>query len=200
MSITRNELTMSRAVLASFVVISAALLANYQSILAVGYPYDSGKGDYKFGTISSVQNDENGRPAWVLVGHWKSNLASNQSIIGSQGNETSGRGSIDAQFEMVRVNGSAGHTHTITSFVPSNSSQINNSTVFNGTATASLREGPVTSIPTSISIMGNKVISIWLDPSKVDNHYGNSPIYGLVMDGHEERQGLMKFNSTQSGK
>jgi hypothetical protein len=201
MNITRNELTMSGAVLASFVVISAALLANYQSILAGVYPYDSGKGDYKFGTISSVQNDQNGNPAWVLVGHWKSNLASNQSIIGSQGNETSGGGSFDAQFEMVRLNGSAGHTHTITSFAPSNSSQINNFTVmYNGTATASLREGPVTDIPTSISIMGNKVISIWLDPSKVDNHYGNTPVYGLVMDDHEGRQGLMKFNSTQFGK
>jgi hypothetical protein len=201
MNITRNGLTISNAVLASFVVISAALMiANYQSNLAGASPYDNGKGNYKFGTISSVQNDENSNPAWVLFGHWKSNLASNQSIIGSQGNETSRGGSFDAQFEMVRLNGSAAHTHTITNFVLSNSSQINNSTVFNGTATASLREGPVTDIPTSISIMGNKVISIWLDPSKVDSHYGKTPIYGLVMEGHEGRQGLMKFNSTQFGK
>jgi hypothetical protein len=60
-----------------------------------------------------------------------------------------------------------------------------------------MREGPVTDIPTSISIMGNKVISIWLDPSKVGYHYGNTPIYGLVMDKLDDRQGLMKFNSTQ---
>ena len=202
MNITRNGLTISNAVLASFVVISAALMiANYQSNLAGASPYDNGKGNYKFGTISSVQNDENSNPAWVLFGHWKSNLASNQSIIGSQGNETSSGASFDTQFEMVRLNGSAAHTHTITNFVASNSSQINNSTMmFNGTVTASLREGPVTDIPTSISITGNKVISIWLDPSKVDNHYGNTPIYGLVMDDHEGRQGLMKSNSTQIGK
>jgi hypothetical protein len=30
--------------------------------------------------------------------------------------------------------------------------------------------------------MGDKVISIQLDPSKKDEHYGNTPIYGLVMD------------------
>jgi hypothetical protein len=45
-----------------------------------------------------------------------------------------------------------------------------------------MREGPVTDIPISMSIMENKVISIWLDPAKLDNHYGNTPIYGLVMD------------------
>ncbi|MGH9950811.1 MAG: hypothetical protein ACRD5J_04230, partial [Nitrososphaeraceae archaeon] len=94
----------------------------------------------------------------------------------------------------------AAHTHTITNFIATNSSQINNSTMmFNGTSTASLRAGPVTDIPTSITIMGDKVISIWLDPSTVDNHYGNTPIYGLVMDRDQGRQGPMKLNSTQLG-
>ena len=77
----------------------------------------------------------------------------------------------------------AAHNHTITNFVLSNMSMPNNMTrIFNGTATASLKEGPVTDIPTSIRIMGDKVISIWLDPSKVNNHFGNTPIYGTVMD------------------
>ena len=99
---------------------------------------------------------------------------------------------------MVRLNGSAEHTHTITNFVASNSSQINNSTVmFNGTATASMREGPVTDIPSSVTITGDKVISIWLDPSKINNHYGNTPIYGLVMDDNEDRLTMLKSNSSQ---
>jgi hypothetical protein len=32
--------------------------------------------------------------------------------------------------------------------------------VFNGASTASMREGPVTDIPTTIRIMGDKVISM----------------------------------------
>ena len=28
------------------------------------------------------------------------------------------------------------------------------------------------------------MISIWLDPSKVENHYGNTPVYGLIFDDH----------------
>jgi hypothetical protein len=185
------------AIFASFVVISAVLIATYPINQARAYPYDNDTGKYEFGTISSIQNDENGIPAWVLFGHWKGNLASNQSLVQGQGNDTLGGESFNAQFEMVRLNGSAGHTHTITNFVASNSSQVNNSTIFNGTATASMREGPVTDIPSSITITSDKVISILLDPSKVSNHYGNTPIYGLVM---EDRQHMGKSNNTQMGR
>ena len=185
------------AIFASFVVISAVLIATYPINQARAYPYDNDTGKYEFGTISSIQNDENGIPAWVLFGHWKGNLASNQSLVQGQGNDTLGGESFNAQFEMVRLNGSAGHTHTITNFVASNSSQVNNSTIFNGTATASMREGPVTDIPSSITITGDKVISILLDPSKVSNHYGNTPIYGLVM---EDRQHMGKSSNTQMGR
>jgi hypothetical protein len=185
------------AIFASFVVISAVLIATYPINQARAYPYGNDTGKYEFGTISSIQNDENGIPAWVLFGHWKGNLASNQSLIQGQGNDTLGGESFNAQFEMVRLNGSAGHTHTITNFVASNASQVNNSTIFNGTATASMRQGPVTDIPSSITITGDKVISILLDSSKVSNHYGNTPIYGLVM---EDRQHMGKSNNTQMGR
>jgi len=192
-----GKLVIGSAVFASFVIVSAVLITTYSIDHARAYPYDRDTGNYSFGTISSIQNDEDGDPGWVLFGHWKSNLASNQSLVEAQGNESLG-GSFDAQFEMVRFNGSSGHTHTITNFVASNSSQVNNSTVtFNGTTTASTREGPVTDIPSSITITGDKVISIWLDPSKISNHYGNTPIYGLAMDRNEDRQPMLKSNSTQ---
>jgi hypothetical protein len=195
---------MTVAMLTIAIVITGALFTvSYQNNnQAIAYPSGYGKGDYDFGTISSIQNDENGIPAWVVSGHWKSNLASNQSTSSSQGNATSYSGSsFDAQVEMVRLDGSEAHTHTITNFVLSNISQPSNMTkVFNGTSTASLREGPVTDIPTSIKVMDDKVISIWLDPSKVDNHYGNTPIYGLIMDDRGGRQGYMQGNSTQMRK
>ena len=190
------------AILSSFVVISAVLIATYPINHALAYPYGIDVGEYRFGTISSIQNDENGDPAWVLSGHWKGNLMSNnQTLVEGRGNESFGAGSFNTQFEMVRLNGSAGHTHTITNFVGSNYSQINNSTVmFNGTTTASMREGPVTDIPSSITITGDKVISIWLDPSEINNHYGNTPIYGLIMNDSEDRRPMLKSNSTQMGR
>ena len=79
------------------------------------------------------------------------------------------------------TNGSGMHTHTITDFVLKNKSMPNKTTtVFNGTASASLKEGVVTGIPISAKVMNNSIISIWLDPAKVKNHFGDTPIYGIV--------------------
>jgi hypothetical protein len=53
--------------------------------------------------------------------------------------------SFDIQVEMVKLDGTAGHTHTITNFLLVNTSQSDNMTkVLNGTTTASMIEGPVT--------------------------------------------------------
>ncbi|MCD6036343.1 MAG: uncharacterized protein K0S67_227 [Nitrososphaeraceae archaeon] len=159
------------ATLTTAVVITGALLVSYEENQVMAYSRAYGKGNFTFGTISSIQNDESGNPAWVVSGHWKGNLLSNQSNVTSQGNISSSSGpTFNASVEMIMLNGTAAHTHTITNFVLANTSMPNNMTrIFNGTSTASMREGPVTDIPTGISIMGDKVISIWLDPSKINN-------------------------------
>jgi hypothetical protein len=187
------------ATLTTAVVITGALLVSYEENQVMAYSRAYGKGNFTFGTISSIQNDESGNPAWVVSGHWKANLLSNQSNVSSQGNISSSSGpTFNASVEMIMLNGTAAHTHTITNFVLANTSMPNNMTrIFNGTSTASMREGPVTDIPTGISIMGDKVISIWLDPSKINNHFGNTPIYGTVMNEHGDRQGYSKGNNTQ---
>jgi hypothetical protein len=187
------------ATLTTAVVITGARLVSYEENQVMAYSRAYGKGNFTFGTISSIQNDESGNPAWVVSGHWKANLLSNQSNVTSQGNTSSSSGpTFNASVEMIMLNGTAAHTHTITNFVLTNTSMPNNMTrIFNGTSTASMREGPVTDIPTGISIMGDKVISIWLDPSKINNHFGNTPIYGTVMNEHGDRQGYSKGNNTQ---
>ena len=196
--------TKSAITIATSIIIAGVLIANNQNNQVMAYPRGYEKGNTTFGTISSIQNDENGNPSWIVSGHWKGNLLNNQSQSNntSQGNTSSSPlGSVfNTSFKMVKLNGTAAHNHTITNFVLSNMSMPNNMTrIFNGTATASLKEGPVTDIPISIRIMGDKVISIWLDPSKVNNHFGNTPIYGTVMDEHGYRQGYLKGNNTQMG-
>jgi hypothetical protein len=197
--------TITIATLATSLIIAGVLMIDYQNNQVMAYPRGYEKGNTTFGTIASIQNDENGNPSWIVSGHWKGNLLNNQSQSNNssiQGNTSSSPlGSIfNTSFKMVKLDGTANHTHTITNFVLSNMSMPNNMTrIFNGTATASLKEGPVTDIPTSIRIMGDKVISIWLDPSKVNNHFGNTPIYGTVMDEHGYRQGHLKGNNTQIG-
>jgi hypothetical protein len=181
-------------------IFAATAIFFHQSYQAAAFPQQYKSGNQTFGVISSIQNDESGQPAWVVTGHWTSTLLGDTSVNTSQasGNTTTPfEGSpFNMQLEMVRFDGSAGHTHSITNFVVANVSQPDNMTkVFNGTSTASMEKGPVTDIPTSIRTMGDKVISIWLDPSRIENHYGNTPIYGLVMDVDKSRSGPLGDNT-----
>jgi hypothetical protein len=141
-------------------------------------------GNYTFGILASIQNNENGDPFWIVSGNWRTNLLdiANQSQTASQGN-MSGQGSspvFNTSVRMINFNGTGEHTHSITSFVLENVTMPNNMTaIFSGTSTANFREGPITDIPTTISITNGKVISIWLDPAKINYHYGDTPVYGI---------------------
>ena len=182
-----------------------AFMVAHQDYKTIAFPQPYKSGNQTFGVISSIQNDETGKPAWIVTGHWTSSLLNDNSANTSQamGNITApfAGSPFNMQLEMVRFNGTAGHTHSITNFVVANVSQPDNMTkVFNGTSTASLREGPVTDVPTSIKIIGDKVISIWLDPSRVQNHYGNTPIYGLAMDVDKSRPGPFGGNNPHMRK
>jgi len=142
-------------------------------------------GNYTFGILASIQNNEYGDPFWIVSGNWRTNLLdiANQSQTASQGN-TSRQGPsavFNTSVRMINFNGTGEHTHSITNFALENVTISNNMTVFNGTSTANLREGPITDIPTIITITNGKVISIWLDPAKINNHYGDTPVYGIVL-------------------
>ena len=95
--------------------------------------------------------------------------------------DMSKNGQFVAQFDMVRTNGSALHQHQIDNFKLTGMSMPDNNTkVFNGTSTITLKDGPVSNVPTSVTDMGNNVVSIYLDPVAVSNHFGDTPIYGTI--------------------
>jgi hypothetical protein len=159
------------------------------------YGHDMMKpGQYAAGTIASIQNDESGNPAWIVSGHWKAGLTEgkageygNQMSPPSNSTSTMGQDMSNkvakfvSSFDMVRTNGSALHQHQIYNFTLTGMSMPNNTTMtYNGTGTITMREGPVHDVPMSATVMEGDVISLWLDPSKIDNHFGDTPIYGTV--------------------
>jgi hypothetical protein len=82
---------------------------------------------------------------------------------------------------MTKIDGSAEHTHSIYDLkltgdpvVDSNS----NSTIFNGTTTVTLKDGPVANVPTQISLLDNSAIVISVDGNMTNDHFGSTPIYG----------------------
>ena len=51
-----------------------------------------------------------------------------------------------------------------------------------GLATVALRAGPMKDVPIEIKVFNNNVISIWFDPTKVNSHFGQTPIYGTIVN------------------
>jgi hypothetical protein len=209
MSSDSNATTMKSKILTiSFIVSAAILISGIIQNNAIAYPqqkqgYSQNKmmmqpGLYAFGTIASLQNDENGNPTWIVSGIWKGSLSIGNETQGTEGNQTNttsaaasnatstaGGGlpnaTFNSKFNMVMTNGSAKHDHQIYNFkLASMSNPSNTTSVFNGTATITMRQGPVENVPVSIKRIDNNVISIWADPAMIDNHFGNTPIFGTI--------------------
>ncbi len=119
------------------------------------------------GGITSIQNDITGKTNWIAGGAYKmSNINSANPIF-------------DAAFYMIKTDGTAPHKHTISDFKMSGTPVVaNNSTTFNGTSTVTMKDGPVKDVPTSIKFTDESSVSIWLDPTKTNNHFGSTLIYG----------------------
>jgi hypothetical protein len=138
-------------------------------------------GSYAFGTIASLQNDENGNPIWIVSGLYKGSLSMNNKTQDGAATGSLPNATLNSKFNMVMTNGSAMHDHEIYDFTLTDMSMPNNSTtVFNGTATITMRQGPVPNVPVSIKAMDNNAVSIWIDPTKIQNHFGNTPIFGTI--------------------
>ena len=138
-------------------------------------------GSYAFGTIASLQNDENGNPIWIVSGLYKGSLTMNNKTQDGVATGSLPNATLNSKFNMVMTNGSAMHDHEIYDFTLTDMSMPNNSTtVFNGTATITMRQGPVPDVPISIKAMENNAVSIWVEPTKIQNHFGNTPIFGTI--------------------
>jgi hypothetical protein len=82
---------------------------------------------------------------------------------------------------MVMTNGSAMHNHEIYDFTLTDMSMPDKTTtVYNGTATITMRQGPMPNVQVSIKSMESDVLSIWIDPTQINNHFGNTRIFGTI--------------------
>ncbi len=126
---------------------------------------------FHFGTIASINKD------WILGGHWI-------GFINKTNPTDAGFYSI---FNMVMTNGSAPHIHKIYNAIAHNVTQKGNETIVDATVSITMKNGPIDNVSTKIIIGNNNTISISIDPFKTSDHFGNTPIYGLV---HNLKQGL----------
>jgi hypothetical protein len=147
------------------IMVSAGVLNNSSILLPMANAQKPQHAE--FGTIASLQNGKDGKPEWVTSGIWDFNNMSSNSPT------------FNATFDMFMLNGSAAHKHTIRDFkISGTPTTSKNVTTYNGTATVSLKKGPATGVPISIKLMGDRAVSIWIDPIKTENHFGDTPIHG----------------------
>ena len=171
---------MSTVMITFSILISGLLLFSCNLNVIMGIPPDFVKGDYLFGRTVGIVDDENRNPVWIISGIWKTNL-SNQTQATNDNNSTV----FDASFEMIKTDGTSNHTHTLTNFVLADTSNQNNYTVYNGTVTISMPQGPVTEVPISIKVVNNSLGIINIGPNKIDNHFGTEPLYGIPLEESE---------------
>jgi hypothetical protein len=128
------------------------------------------------GTIANIQDNESGKATWILSGVWRLIIPPFEVTSSHQPTSAIFR----AHFEMIKTNGKEMHSHSIYSFKLTHTSINKLATVFSGIATVSMKDGPHIGVPISISILNQRAMSIWIDPTKTNNHFGNAPIYGTI--------------------
>jgi hypothetical protein len=137
--------------------------------------------NFHFGPIASINQD------WILAGKWMANMNdTNKTDAG-----------FHSIFNMVMINGSAPHIHKIYNATVNNMAKQGNNTIFDGTVSITMKDGPVDNVPTQVTIANNNTIAILIDPSKVNDHFGETPIYGLVHDFNGEMK-MMKIAMNDS--
>jgi hypothetical protein len=133
------------------------------------------------GIITSTQLNQAGVPEWLAAGSWK--LVTDKPVFGDSSNQTKPMvKSFDAVIDMVMLSdGTKFHTHHISNFKQSDVLYMgNNVTDFNGTMTVTTENGPTDNVPGFLHFQNN-VMSVWVNPGKVGNHFGPTPINGIVL-------------------
>ncbi|HZD36520.1 MAG TPA: hypothetical protein VE130_15050 [Nitrososphaeraceae archaeon] len=197
---TSKGLGVVTAVLLATASLSAVLPASDGNEFAIAYPKeergyghdygmmkgDSKPGHYASGTVASIQNDETGNPTWLVSGQWKGFISSMTEDGVATGANASKSAEFNTVFDMVMKNGSAHHQHKIYNFTFTNMSMPGVSAdmsmpgvQIDGTITVTMRDGPVHDVPVTITLQGD-VVSISLDPNMTNNHFGDTPIYGVI--------------------
>ena len=145
----------------------------FLAFLIIGSSIAAAQPSHQNGTISSIQNGPDGKPAWKVSGTWNFIYQSSKSF-----------GTFNASFDMMKLDGSSVHKHTITATLTSFDFKLKgkiSTRIYSGTATISMKEGPVSNVPIVIKLSSDSSMNMMLDPIKTKGHFGNTPIQGNTL-------------------
>lgn len=134
------------------------------------------------GTIVSIQNNDSGTQSWIISGRWK--IIETPATGANTSTKNTG---FSANLTMIKIDGTGSHRHRLTDFKLSDLHFKNGIYTLSGKVTL-ITQGKaepgsenqlIIGIPVKIQIINFRSITIDID-KKVNNHFGNLPIYGIV--------------------
>lgn len=131
------------------------------------------------GQIASVQPGEDGSPAWIQSGIWVLRAISEENTT------------FIARITMIAADGTSAHTHTVSGFSLEEHSVEGEVHAYSGTATVSTADGSQPGVPLGIEVRNGAVVAISVDPSSLDGHFGETPVYGTVSQAGRAAGGAM---------
>ena len=121
------------------------------------------------GTFDYTQTDTLVNPDWLDTGNWS--FKESPSVVIT----------FDAVINMAKPNNSEVHQHTVSDLtIPYAPFNQTNSTVIKGTTTLTMNNGTFVSEEPITITLGEKNISVYFDSAKIENHFGNQSIAGVV--------------------
>jgi hypothetical protein len=133
------------------------------------------------GIIASLQlASDRPAPEWVSAGYWE--LESDMSLFEGANETEPTVTDFYAIVEMTRLDdGTFRHDHRFSDFRQSDILfTAQNTTTINGTMTIITENAHIENVPTYITLQNN-LISIFVDPEATDNHFGPTPITGVIL-------------------
>lgn len=147
------------------------------------------------GNISMEQNDsktvvasghfannqmKDGVVTWIQGGFWNLGIDNSSRI-----ENTNASANFDANFTMIRPDGSLSHNHVINNFTSTNVIFAGNDIVITGISDINSNNGTeYEQVPMTIHLMGKRVLGLMIDVNKTGGHFaGSNEMFGTLISG-----------------
>ena len=147
------------------------------------------------GNISMEQNDsktvvasghfannqmKDGVVTWIQGGFWNLGIDNSSKI-----ENTNASANFDANFTMIRPDGSLSHNHVINNFTSTNVIFAGNDIVITGISDINSNNGTeYEQVPMTIHLMGKRVLGLMIDVNKTGGHFaGSNEMFGTLISG-----------------
>ena len=127
---------------------------------------------------------KDGIVTWIQGGFWNLQI-DNSSNMNMENANANANATFDANFTMIRPDGTLDHDHVLNNFSSTNVIFAGNDIVITGISDINSNNGTeYEDVPLTIHLMGKKVLGLMIDVNKTGGHFsGSNEMYGTLISG-----------------